>query len=132
LLPPSPLFPYPTLFRSAEPAHPHPGTDRPADNALFRDDSGAQNRRGPAVSGKPALILLGIHARPAAQVLMAAFPNWDVYAPDEAALPHSLPLGSATETIAALFRDGRPVSGLCAAGILIRAVARHLGDKHNE
>jgi len=84
------------------------------------------------VSGKPALILLGIHARPAAQVLMAAFPNWDVYAPDEAALPHSLPLGSATETIAALFRDGRPVIGLCAAGILIRAVAPHLADKQNE
>ena len=37
------------------------------------------------MSGKPALILLNNHARPAAQLLMAAFPAWDVHAPDEAA-----------------------------------------------
>jgi cobalt-precorrin 5A hydrolase/precorrin-3B C17-methyltransferase len=34
--------------------------------------------------------------------------------------------------IGELFSSGRPIIGLCASGILIRAVAPHLGDKHNE
>lgn len=84
------------------------------------------------MSGKPALVLLTPHARGAAQALMTAFPAWEVYAPDEAALQHALPLGKATETIAQLFQSGRPVIGICAAGILIRAVAPHLADKQTE
>ncbi|MDP6346160.1 MAG: precorrin-3B C(17)-methyltransferase, partial [Alphaproteobacteria bacterium] len=31
-----------------------------------------------------------------------------------------------------LFRDGRPIVGLCAAGVLIRALAADLSDKTNE
>lgn len=38
----------------------------------------------------------------------------------------------ATDHIAALFLAGRPVIGLCAAGILVRAVAPHLADKTTE
>ena len=67
---------------------------------------------------------------------MAAFPAWEVYAPDDAALVHALPIapsgGRATDTIAQLFAAGRPVIGICAAGILIRAVAPQLSDKRNE
>jgi cobalt-precorrin 5A hydrolase/precorrin-3B C17-methyltransferase len=84
------------------------------------------------LSGKPALVLLTQNARTAAQALSDAFPAWEVYAPDDAALQHALPLGKATDTIAQLFTVGRPVIGICAAGILIRAVAPHLADKHSE
>lgn len=88
------------------------------------------------MSGKPALVLLTPNARGVAQALMAAFPAWEVYAPDDAALVHALPIapsGSrATDTIAQLFAAGRPVIGICAAGILIRAVAPQLSDKRNE
>jgi cobalt-precorrin 5A hydrolase/precorrin-3B C17-methyltransferase len=88
------------------------------------------------MSGRPALVLLTPNARKAAQLLMAAFPAWEVYAPDDAALVHALPIappgGKPTDTIAALFLAGRPVIGICAAGILIRAVAPHLADKHSE
>jgi cobalt-precorrin 5A hydrolase/precorrin-3B C17-methyltransferase len=84
------------------------------------------------MSGKPALVLLTPNARGVAQALMAAFPAWEVYAPDDAALVHTLPLGRATDTIAQLFAAGRPVIGICAAGILIRAVAPRLSDKHSE
>lgn len=84
------------------------------------------------MSGKPALVLLTPNARGVAQALMAAFPAWEVYAPDDAALMHALPLGRATDTIAQLFAAGRPVIGICAAGILIRAVAPQLSDKHSE
>src|SRR5690606_37874503 len=31
-----------------------------------------------------------------------------------------------------LFADGRPIIGICAAGILIRLLAPHLSDKHSE
>ncbi|WP_300299957.1 precorrin-3B C(17)-methyltransferase [Ferrovibrio sp.] len=88
------------------------------------------------MSGKPALVLLTPNARGVAQALMTAFPAWEVYAPDDAALVHALPLspsgGKATDTIARLFAAGRPVIGICAAGILIRAVAPQLSDKHGE
>jgi len=84
-------------------------------------------------TGKPALVLLTPNARGVAQALMTAFPAWDVYAPDDAALVHALPIGAKpTETIAQLFAAGRPVIGICAAGILIRAVARVLADKRSE
>lgn len=85
-----------------------------------------------SAGGKPALVLLTPNARGTAQALMTAFPAWEVYAPEDAALVHALPLGKATETIAQLFRAGRPVIGICAAGILIRAVAPLLADKHGE
>jgi cobalt-precorrin 5A hydrolase / precorrin-3B C17-methyltransferase len=39
---------------------------------------------------------------------------------------------SATDHIAGLFAEGRPVIGICAAGILIRAVAPALSDKTAE
>lgn len=88
------------------------------------------------MSGRPALILLTPNARKAAQLLMTAFPAWEVYAPDDAALVHALPVApsgsKATDTIAALFASGRPVIGICAAGILIRAVAPQLADKRSE
>ena len=84
------------------------------------------------MSGKPALVLLTQNARGVAQALMNAFPAWEVYAPEEAALQHAIPLGKATDTIAQLFQAGRPVIGICAAGILIRAVAPHLADKQSE
>lgn len=84
------------------------------------------------MSGKPALVLLTPNARGAAQALMAAFPAWEAYAPEDAALQHALPLGKATDTIAQLYKAGRAVIGICAAGILIRAVAPHLQDKQGE
>lgn len=39
---------------------------------------------------------------------------------------------SATETIAACFQAGRPVIGICASGILIRALGGVLGDKQDD
>ncbi|MBP5858178.1 precorrin-3B C(17)-methyltransferase [Marivibrio halodurans] len=37
-----------------------------------------------------------------------------------------------TKYLADLFREGRPIVALCAAGIVIRALAPHLGDKRAE
>ena len=37
-----------------------------------------------------------------------------------------------SETLTALFRAGRPIVGICAAGILIRTLSPQLADKRNE
>ena len=39
---------------------------------------------------------------------------------------------SAQALLPRLFRDGMPIVGICAAGILIRILAAHLDDKHEE
>ncbi len=40
--------------------------------------------------------------------------------------------GDAKSAVGSLFRDGTPIIGICAAGILIRLLAPHLADKHVE
>ncbi len=40
--------------------------------------------------------------------------------------------GSAINEIAAAFTQGRPIIGLMASGILIRAIAPHMADKHHD
>src|SRR3546814_7218275 len=104
-------------------------SDLPGAQARRGACDGVQHMSATPRGGRPALVLLTPNARKAAQLLMAAFPAWEVYAPDDAALVHALPLGKATETIADLFMACRPVIGICAAGILIRAVASRLAAK---
>ncbi len=63
-------------------------------------------------------------ARRLAEVIDADIHGHAVRCPDA---PHHF--GKATPHIADLFCSGRPVIGICAAGILIRAVAPHLRHK---
>lgn len=41
-------------------------------------------------------------------------------------------IADAKRLLPRLFAEGRPIIGVCAAGILIRALAPHLSDKHSE
>ena len=41
-------------------------------------------------------------------------------------------IADAKRLLPRLFTEGRPISGVCAAGILIRSLAPQLDDKHNE
>ena len=63
-------------------------------------------------------------ARPLAEVIDADIHGHAVRCPDA---PHHF--GKAPPHIADLFCSGRPIIGICAAGILIRAVAPHLRHK---
>ena len=63
-------------------------------------------------------------ARRLAEVIDADIHGHAIRCPDA---PHHF--GKATPHIADLFCSGRPVIGICAAGILIRAVAPHLRHK---
>ena len=80
--------------------------------------------------GGAAIVLLGPSATPIARRLERILPRAERHAPRGVAadrhyddlLPH----------LRALFREGRPIIGLCAAGILIRALAPLLRDKRAE
>ncbi|MCB1377262.1 MAG: precorrin-3B C(17)-methyltransferase [Alphaproteobacteria bacterium] len=79
---------------------------------------------------KPAIFILGVSALPLAHTLKTAF-GGEIHAPlgMEGA---DVPYRKATDHLAHLFVAGRAIVGLCASGILVRAVAPHLADKHQE
>ena len=79
---------------------------------------------------KPAIFILGISALPLAEKLKVAF-GGKVYAPHCVA-GHDVGYTKATQQLAALFKAGHPIIGLCASGILIRALGPHLSDKREE
>ncbi len=79
---------------------------------------------------KPVIFILGVSALPLAQKLKEEL-GGEIHA------PNCVPGGDVTYTkatahLAILFREGRPIIGLCASGILIRAFAAEIRDKHSE
>lgn len=76
---------------------------------------------------KPAIFILGPSAMPLATRLKAEL-NGEIHA----AAGGDVTYAKAAAHLATLFRAGRPIIGLCASGILIRAVAGELADKHSE
>lgn len=81
---------------------------------------------------RPAIILLGPRSADLAVRLRAVVPDGEIHAPACAACAADVRFIKVSDHIAALFRAGQPIVGLCAAGILIRAVAPHLADKSAE
>lgn len=80
---------------------------------------------------RPAIVVLGPSALEVARTIAADVAG-EIHGPAGRVEGADVGFGSATAHVAALFRAGRPVIGLCASGILIRAVAPHLGDKQTE
>ena len=79
-----------------------------------------------------AILVLGPSALALARRLQALLPGSSVHAPAERRLAVDASFAQAAAHIAALFAAGTPIVGLCAAGILIRAVAPLLQDKRGE
>lgn len=79
---------------------------------------------------KPAIFILGVSALPLAQKLKAAL-DGKIHAPNCLA-GHDVGYDKATRHLGKLFKAGHPIIGLCASGILIRAIAPHLSGKHDE
>jgi cobalt-precorrin 5A hydrolase/precorrin-3B C17-methyltransferase len=75
---------------------------------------------------KPVIFILGVSALPLARLLKAEL-GGEIHAPDcvsggDVAYP------KAKAHLARLFAEGRSIVGLCASGILIRAIGPHLKD----
>jgi cobalt-precorrin 5A hydrolase / precorrin-3B C17-methyltransferase len=79
-----------------------------------------------------AILVLGPSALPLAERLRAMLPGARLHAPAVRGLAADIGFDHAVTHIAALFAEGTPIIGLCAAGILIRAVAPLLDDKRRE
>ncbi|MBC8035741.1 MAG: cobalamin biosynthesis protein, partial [Rhizobiales bacterium] len=79
---------------------------------------------------KPVIFILGISALPLAQKLKAGL-NGEIHRPDCVG-GGDVSYVKATAHLAQLFKQGQTIIGLCASGILIRAIAPHLSDKRSE
>ncbi len=78
----------------------------------------------------PAIFILGVSALPLAQKLKAEF-KFEIHTPD-CVSGGDVTYAKATTHLAALFAERRAIIGICAAGILIRALGSQLGDKRYE
>src|SRR5690349_9650878 len=85
-----------------------------------------------ALPSGTAILVLGPSALPLARKVKALLPGARLHAPAERGLDAEVPFDRAAPHIAQLFAAGTPIIGLCAAGILIRAVAPLLADKRGE
>ena len=72
---------------------------------------------------KPVIFILGVSALPLAKQISAELQG-EIHGPESYA--------RATSHLADLFNAGRTIVGICASGILIRALAPHLSDKRSE
>jgi cobalt-precorrin 5A hydrolase / precorrin-3B C17-methyltransferase len=79
---------------------------------------------------KPVLFVLGASALPLAHKLKQPL-DAEIHTPNCVA-GGDVTYAKATAHLGTLFSEGRSIVGLCAAGILIRAIAPHLKDKHSE
>lgn len=80
----------------------------------------------------PVIVILGARTARLAARLQAALPGSEVHAPEDADCPATARFAKAADHLRALFAAGRPIVGVCAAGILIRAVSLLLNDKRQE
>jgi cobalt-precorrin 5A hydrolase / precorrin-3B C17-methyltransferase len=79
---------------------------------------------------KPVVFILGMSALPLAQKLKSEL-DAEIHTPD-CVSGGDVTYAKATAHLAELFREGRTIIGLCASGILIRALAPNLNDKRSE
>jgi cobalt-precorrin 5A hydrolase / precorrin-3B C17-methyltransferase len=79
---------------------------------------------------KPVIFVLGVSALPLAQRLKAEL-GGDIHTPD-CVNGGDVTYPKATTHLADIFKAGHDIIGICASGILIRAIAPHLNDKRNE
>ncbi len=84
------------------------------------------------MSGPVAIVALTADGEALARRIAAARPAAEVHGLAKRTAAPDVPFTDTMAHVGALFRDGRTVVGICAAGILIRAVAPYLNDKRSE
>lgn len=87
---------------------------------------------GEALPRGAAIVVLGPSALPLARRVKAILPGATIDAPESRALESDRCFGNAVSHLRELFAAGVPIVGLCASGILIRALAPLLADKREE
>jgi cobalt-precorrin 5A hydrolase / precorrin-3B C17-methyltransferase len=82
--------------------------------------------------GDVAIVVLGRSAAPLGRRLRAALRGCELHGPRADPVDWDVSFDRAVPHIAQLFAAGRPIVGLCASGILIRAIAPLLAAKSDE
>lgn len=80
----------------------------------------------------PVFVALTAKGRDLAEGLSADWPGSELHGLAGRAEPVEVCFSSVAEHLRELFGAGRPIVGICAAGVLIRTLAPLLGDKHSE
>ncbi len=84
------------------------------------------------MTGVPAIIVLGPSGLETARRAQAALPGAELHGFAKRVREVDVTFDNTAEHLGALFLAGRPIIALTAAGIVIRCLARHLGDKTQE
>ena len=79
-----------------------------------------------------AVVVLGSSAVPLGQRITAHLPGARLHARAGSGIESDVPYRALVPHLAALFADGTPIVGICAAGILIRALGPLLAQKRSE
>ncbi len=79
-----------------------------------------------------ALVVLGPKGLALAETLKPVLPGSDIHGLEGRVEDADVTFADVASHLRGLFEQGRPVVGICAAGILIRALAGVLADKRNE
>src|SRR5262245_26625177 len=113
---------------AVEPARPALGRGRNRQRALFLDDPGRQSER----AAMTAIIVLGPGGLSLAQTLRAALPDATLHGFAPRLADAEVTFTDVAQHLRDLFAAGEAIVGICAAGILIRALAPLLADKRTE
>jgi cobalt-precorrin 5A hydrolase/precorrin-3B C17-methyltransferase len=84
------------------------------------------------MSARSAIIVLGPSGLEIANTIKATLGDTEIHGLKSRLPDTHITFESTTDHIAALFRAGTPIIGVCASGILIRALGPHLADKQIE
>ncbi len=80
----------------------------------------------------PAIVVLGPSGCETAMRIKPALDQPEIHGLRQRVPGADVTFASASEHLASLFREGRPIVGVCASGILIRSLAHLLNDKQAE
>jgi cobalt-precorrin 5A hydrolase / cobalt-factor III methyltransferase / precorrin-3B C17-methyltransferase len=86
----------------------------------------------PDLPPRAAVVVLGASGAAVGRRVRDLLPNAELHGPHDVREGWDFAYERLTPHLAGLFTAGRPIVGLCASGILIRAVAPALADKHDE
>lgn len=84
------------------------------------------------MSGAPTIVVLGESAVPTARRIVAALPDSRLHGLKGRVAAADECFTDVVAHLQALFRAGTPIVGVCATGVLIRALAPVIIDKHTE
>ena len=84
------------------------------------------------MSVSPVIIVLGPSGLGTARRIKAALEGADIHGLKARVPDADVTFEKTAAHIADLFREGKPLIGICASGILVRALGPHLASKHEE